>query len=86
MLHMSNSFKSLLSDQVLALEWGTALKDVLCLFFKKMHYFKWKKSLSQSLFDILFFFAEWSCDNFKTDVDLLIPPMIIVKYFRKKCI
>ena len=30
--HMSNSFKSLLSDQVIALEWGTALKDVLCLF------------------------------------------------------
>ena len=43
---MSNSFKSLLSDQVIALEWGTllsdqviarewgtALKDVLCLFF-----------------------------------------------------
>ena len=25
---MSNSFKSLLSDQVIALEWGTALKDV----------------------------------------------------------
>ena len=30
---MSNSFKSLLSDQVIALEWDTALKDVLCLFF-----------------------------------------------------
>ena len=30
---MSNSFNSLLSDQVIALEWGTALKDVLCLFF-----------------------------------------------------
>ena len=30
------------------------------------------------------FFAEGSCDNFKTDVNLLIPPMIIVKYFRKK--
>ena len=30
---MINSFKSLLSDQVIALEWGTALKDVLCLFF-----------------------------------------------------
>ena len=29
MLHMSNSFKSLLSDQVIALEWGTDLKDVL---------------------------------------------------------
>ena len=26
----NNSFKSLLSDQVIALEWGTALKDVLC--------------------------------------------------------
>ena len=29
------------------------------------------------------FFAEGSCDNFKTDVVLLIAPMIIVKYFRK---
>ena len=28
-----NSFKSLLGDQVIALEWGTALKDVLRLFF-----------------------------------------------------
>ena len=32
---MSNSFKSVLSDQVIALEWGTALKDVLCLFSEK---------------------------------------------------
>ena len=31
--NMSNSFKSLLSDQVIALEWGTVLKGVLCLFF-----------------------------------------------------
>ena len=30
------------------------------------------------------FFAEGSCDNFKNDVVLLIAPMIIVKYFRKK--
>ena len=29
------------------------------------------------------FFAEGSCDNFKTDVVLLIAPMIIVKYIRK---
>ena len=29
------------------------------------------------------FFAEGSCDNLKTDVVLLIAPMIIVKYFRK---
>ena len=29
------------------------------------------------------FFAEGSCDNFKTDVVLLIAPMIIMKYFRK---
>ena len=32
---MSNSFKSLLSDQVIALEWGTVLQCVLCLFFWK---------------------------------------------------
>ena len=32
MQHMSNSFNSLLSDQVIALEWGTVFKDVLCLF------------------------------------------------------
>ena len=74
---MSNSFKSLLSDQVIALEWGTALKDVLCLFFLKMHFFKWKQKC-------LYIFAEGSCDNFKTDVVLLITPMFIVKYFRKK--
>ena len=37
---MSNSFKSLLSDQVIALEWGTVFKDVFI--FLKMHYFKWK--------------------------------------------
>ena len=30
------------------------------------------------------FFAEGSWDNFKTDAVLLIAPMIIVKYFRKK--
>ena len=30
------------------------------------------------------FFAEGSCDNFKTDVVLPIAPIIIVKYFRKK--
>ena len=48
-----------------------------------MQYFKWKKSLSYVLFDILYFFAEGSCDNFKIDVVLLIAPMIIVKYFRK---
>ena len=29
------------------------------------------------------FFAEGSCDNFKTDVVLLIAPMIIVKYIRE---
>ena len=29
------------------------------------------------------FFAEGSCDNFKTGVVLLIAPMTIVKYFRK---
>ena len=33
MQHMSNSFKSLLSDQVIALEWGTVLKGVFCLCF-----------------------------------------------------
>ena len=32
---LGNSFKSLLSDQVIALEWGIALEDVLCLFFWK---------------------------------------------------
>ena len=30
------------------------------------------------------FFAEGSCDNVKNNVVLLIAPMIIVKYFRKK--
>ena len=30
------------------------------------------------------FFAEGSCDNFNNDVVLLIAPMIIMKYFRKK--
>ena len=29
------------------------------------------------------FFAEGSCDNYKTDVVLPIAPIIIVKYFRK---
>ena len=29
------------------------------------------------------FFAKGTCDNFKTDVVLLIAPMIIVKYFRR---
>ena len=43
---MSNSFKSLLSDQVIALEWGTASKDVLCLFFLKYITLNGKKSLS----------------------------------------
>ena len=32
---MNNSFEYLLSDQVIALERGTALKDVFCLFFWK---------------------------------------------------
>ena len=59
---MSNSFKSLLSDQVIALEWGTALKDVLCLFF-------WKCITLNGFFFILIFiwhfifFAEGSFDN-----------------------
>ena len=52
---MSNSFKSLLSDQVIALEWGRALKDVLCLFFWKCITLNGQKSLSWSLFDILYF-------------------------------
>ena len=81
---MSNSFKSLLSDQVIALEWGTALKDVVCLFFWKCITLNEK-----TIFILIFiwhfiFFAEGSCDNFKTDVVLLIAPVITVKYFRKK--
>ena len=80
---MSNSFKSLLSDQVIALEWGTALKDVLCLIFWKKHYFKWEKIFLLIFIWNFIFFAERSCDNFKNDVVLLIAPLIIVKYFRK---
>ena len=43
----------------------------------------------QKIFILIFiwhfiFFAEGSCDNFKTDVVLLFAPIIIVKYFRKK--
>ena len=78
---MSNSFKSLLSDQVIALEWGTVLKDVFI--FLKKHYFKWKKIFILIFIWHFIFFAEGSCDNFKNDVVLLIAPMIIVKYFRK---
>ena len=60
----TNSFKSLLSDQVVAPEYGTALKDVLRLFFLEKKTTKknsknitlnGKKSLSKSLFDILNF-------------------------------
>ena len=81
---MSNSFKSLLSDQVIALEWGTALKDVLCLFFWKCITLNGQKIFILNFIWHFIFFAEGSCDNFNTDVVLLIAPIIIVKYFRKK--
>ena len=81
---MSNSFKSLLSDQVIALEWGTVLKDVLCLFFWKCITLNGKKIFILIFIWHFIFFAEGSCDNLKTDVVLLIAPTILVKYFRKK--
>ena len=82
---MSNSlkFKSLLSDQVIALEWGTALKDVLCLFFWKSITLNGKNLYLNLYLTFYIFFAEGSCDNFKNYVVLLIAPMTIVKYFRK---
>ena len=79
---MSYSFKSLSSDQMIALEWGTALKDVLCLFFWKCITLNGKIFILVSIWYFIFF-AEGSWDNFKTDVVLLIAPMIIGKYFRK---
>ena len=45
----------------------------------------YKNGILRSIFHMKFYIvAEGSCDNFKTDVVLLIAPMIVVKYFRKK--
>ena len=79
---MSNSFKSLLSDQVIALEWGTALKDVF-FYFSENALLKMEKIFILIFIWHFIFFAEGSCDNFKNDVVLPIAPIIIVKYFRK---
>ena len=79
---MSNSFKSLLGGQVIALEWGTALKDFLCLFLWKSITLNGKNLILIFIWHFIFF-AEGSCDNFKNDIVLLIAPMIIVKFFRK---
>ena len=63
---------------------GHGLARCIVFIFLKMHYLKWKKIFILIFILHFIFFAEGSCDDFKTDVVLLIASMIIVKYFRKK--